>query len=438
MKNILIAFAILFSASLQGQKYVQQFTKDDGAKIAISLQDIAFVMPSGNNGGSVLITGPSAKAVYVQDTLQNIIDSSGTMLVALVESYKLNGKDAVRNIGLSKQHARELIPSGASQTKVKLASPQMTVIINDDFEAVSSLLCAASGGGGGSSGPGGIYGGSDSIPLYTRATVIPDEDYLQPEFSIGVIPEWDSDNGEYLFGDALSYYWMEVSPFTKESIVLNAAKSFDTISNPTVWERLNYIQLSEFDGITLDLTYNEQPDDSGYASSAGLAISTDDGGSSDYFASGELFCESRDNSTGEVREASIAFGTEYDHIDGIKIEHHTTYDAQSYYSNLSVSQAFAGLSVSDSDLGIASSVGVNINRVVISAETNRIASFKDNSIYLGPETETAAHSIKWGEGDPNTVVTANPGSFYVNTLGGAGATFWVKESGTGNTGWVAK
>lgn len=43
-----------------------------------------------------------------------------------------------------------------------------------------------------------------------------------------------------------------------------------------------------------------------------------------------------------------------------------------------------------------------------------------------------------GDGSPEAVVTAQPGSLYCNNSGGAGATLWVKESGSGNTGWVAK
>lgn len=43
-----------------------------------------------------------------------------------------------------------------------------------------------------------------------------------------------------------------------------------------------------------------------------------------------------------------------------------------------------------------------------------------------------------GSGTPEGVVTANPGSLYMNTAGGAGTTLYVKESGGGNTGWVAK
>lgn len=43
-----------------------------------------------------------------------------------------------------------------------------------------------------------------------------------------------------------------------------------------------------------------------------------------------------------------------------------------------------------------------------------------------------------GTGTPEAVVTAPPGTLYVNLSGGAGTTLYVKESGTGNTGWVAK
>jgi len=43
-----------------------------------------------------------------------------------------------------------------------------------------------------------------------------------------------------------------------------------------------------------------------------------------------------------------------------------------------------------------------------------------------------------GSGSPNGTVAAPPGSIYLNTSGGAGTSLYVKESGTGNTGWVAK
>lgn len=43
-----------------------------------------------------------------------------------------------------------------------------------------------------------------------------------------------------------------------------------------------------------------------------------------------------------------------------------------------------------------------------------------------------------GSGTPEGAVTAPVGSLYTRTNGGAGTTLYIKESGTGNTGWVAK
>jgi len=43
-----------------------------------------------------------------------------------------------------------------------------------------------------------------------------------------------------------------------------------------------------------------------------------------------------------------------------------------------------------------------------------------------------------GAGTPESAVVAPVGTLYTRTDGGAGTTLYVKESGTGNTGWVAK
>lgn len=49
-------------------------------------------------------------------------------------------------------------------------------------------------------------------------------------------------------------------------------------------------------------------------------------------------------------------------------------------------------------------------------------------------------SVTWtsNNGSPEGVITAPVGSFYSRLDGGAGTSFYVKESGAGNTGWVAK
>jgi hypothetical protein len=46
--------------------------------------------------------------------------------------------------------------------------------------------------------------------------------------------------------------------------------------------------------------------------------------------------------------------------------------------------------------------------------------------------------ISAGTGDPNGVVTSVVGGLYLRVDGGAGSSLYVKESGAGNTGWVAK
>lgn len=49
------------------------------------------------------------------------------------------------------------------------------------------------------------------------------------------------------------------------------------------------------------------------------------------------------------------------------------------------------------------------------------------------------NGVLWlaGAGDPEGAVTAPVGSLFSRTDGGAGTTLYVKESGTGNTGWSA-
>ena len=43
-----------------------------------------------------------------------------------------------------------------------------------------------------------------------------------------------------------------------------------------------------------------------------------------------------------------------------------------------------------------------------------------------------------GTGTPESAVTAAVGSLFLRTDGGASTSLYVKESGSGNTGWVAK
>lgn len=64
----------------------------------------------------------------------------------------------------------------------------------------------------------------------------------------------------------------------------------------------------------------------------------------------------------------------------------------------------------------------------------------DYDLSVGGQTYvqgTNAHLLA-GTGSPEGVKTASVGSLYLRTDGGASTTLYVKESGAGNTGWVAK
>jgi hypothetical protein len=51
---------------------------------------------------------------------------------------------------------------------------------------------------------------------------------------------------------------------------------------------------------------------------------------------------------------------------------------------------------------------------------------------------TATVFVGTGAGSPEGSIAAPVGSLWTRTDGGASTTLYVKQSGTGNTGWVAK
>lgn len=66
------------------------------------------------------------------------------------------------------------------------------------------------------------------------------------------------------------------------------------------------------------------------------------------------------------------------------------------------------------------------------------SSLRINRSYVVSRYYTATVFDSAGAGSPEGVVAAGIGSTYRRTDGGSATTFYVKESGTGNTGWVAK
>ncbi|CAB4131029.1 Pectate lyase superfamily protein [uncultured Caudovirales phage] len=82
------------------------------------------------------------------------------------------------------------------------------------------------------------------------------------------------------------------------------------------------------------------------------------------------------------------------------------------------------------------------NGVAYKNDTKTYPWYQSRSFYtdllLGTGDATPSAGISAGNGSPQGSKTASPGSIYMNMSGGAGTSFYVKESGTGNTGWVAK
>ena len=61
----------------------------------------------------------------------------------------------------------------------------------------------------------------------------------------------------------------------------------------------------------------------------------------------------------------------------------------------------------------------------------------ESTVYLG-DMAVSPVSILTGAGSPEGAASAPVGSLYLRNDGGANTSLYVKESGTGNTGWAAK
>lgn len=82
------------------------------------------------------------------------------------------------------------------------------------------------------------------------------------------------------------------------------------------------------------------------------------------------------------------------------------------------------------------------NRVSLSNATGKLGVIVASDAGLFFSTTTSSQGtigafVRSGTGDPEGVVTANVGSLWLRTDGGAGTIAYVKNTGTGNTGWGA-
>jgi len=69
------------------------------------------------------------------------------------------------------------------------------------------------------------------------------------------------------------------------------------------------------------------------------------------------------------------------------------------------------------------------------ARTTQFEVSGEGEIHFGSSGVDTNVSIRTGTGTPEGAVTAKISSIYLQSDGAAGNQFWIKESGTGNTGW---
>lgn len=87
---------------------------------------------------------------------------------------------------------------------------------------------------------------------------------------------------------------------------------------------------------------------------------------------------------------------------------------------------------------------LRLYQVVVAS--GQVSSYQDHRLGNNGVFQTVNQADVWvgglritaGSGTPEGAVTAPVGSLFLRSDGGAGTSLYVKESGTGNTGWAAK
>lgn len=123
-----------------------------------------------------------------------------------------------------------------------------------------------------------------------------------------------------------------------------------------------------------------------------------------------IMCE---NNTGFAESGKFVFGT------GVNI----------YFAN---NKADDGVSTNPIPLYEAMRSAATVS--YIDKDNNGRVFERVDQLYIG----AGAATLISGPGAPEGFVVAAIGSLYLRTDGGAGTTLYVKESGTGNTGWIGK
>lgn len=120
-------------------------------------------------------------------------------------------------------------------------------------------------------------------------------------------------------------------------------------------------------------------------------------------------------------------------------------------NNATISFGLSGGGSSPIVVGTDNELRIGENAAAIRLRTNAVLPSSDNTLAFGQPGARVGDvyavnirpgdgAVKWtsGAGSPEGVVVGPVGSLFTRTDGGAGTTLYIKESGSGATGWVGK
>lgn len=102
------------------------------------------------------------------------------------------------------------------------------------------------------------------------------------------------------------------------------------------------------------------------------------------------------------------------------------------------SEPVSGLRMNFADADQHTLLGVPPQGPVWSGQPTGVGHYFGSSVQFAAGVRLGSTFRSVGTGSPEGAVTGSPGDQFTRTDGGVGSTFYVKETGTGNTGWAAK
>jgi len=130
MKQLLLAFCLLFAFGLNAQRQLMKFTQaSNSSTIVLNADDIAYIFPVSSTV-STLVMGPAVHTVNVSEAVDTICQRSYGQFLSATEIQTRLAGSPTRTVGISRSHIGEIVAGTGSQTTVKLKNPVMSVTLS--------------------------------------------------------------------------------------------------------------------------------------------------------------------------------------------------------------------------------------------------------------------------------------------------------------------